>query len=106
MSFITKKAISRRAVLQGMGVTLALPWLDSMMPALSAATTSPTRFGAIYLPHGLLRSYWEPTTVGPNFAITPIMQPLAPFRDRLMVLRGLPAGPTVPNCSHTVAPAS
>ena len=107
-TIITKKAISRRAVLQGMGVTLALPLLDSMVPALSAqsAAAAPTRFGAIYLPHGLLRSYWEPKTTGPDFAITPIMQPLAPFRDRLMVLSGLTAGPTVQNGGHAVAPAS
>ena len=105
-TIITKKAISRRAVLQGMGVTLALPLLDSMVPALSAATTSPCRFGAIYLPHGLLRSHWEPLTVGADFAITPIMKPLEPFRDRLMVFSGLTAGPTVQNGGHAVAPAS
>src|SRR4051812_30099597 len=103
---IFKKSISRRAVLQGMGVTLAMPFLDSMVPALSAAPASPTRFGAIYLPHGLLRSHWEPTTVGADFAFMPIMKPLEPFRDRLTVLSGLPAGPTVQNGGHAVAPAS
>src|SRR6187399_1261628 len=103
---ILKKAVSRRAVLKGMGVSLALPFLDSMAPALSAAPASPTRFGAVYLPHGLLRSHWEPTTVGADFTITPIMLPLEPFRDRLMVLSGLTAGPTVQNGGHAVAPAS
>ena len=105
-TFITKKAISRRAVLQGMGVTLALPVLESMAPALSAATPSPTRFGAIYLPHGLLRSHWEPITTGPDFVMMPIMQPLAPYRNQLMAISGLTAGPTVQNGGHAVAPAS
>jgi len=105
-AIIFKKAISRRTVLRGMGATLALPILDSMTPALKAAAASPTRFGAIYLPHGLLRSHWEPTTVGPDFEFMPIMKPLAPFRDRLTVISGLTAGPTVQNGGHAVAPAS
>jgi hypothetical protein len=105
-TIILKKAISRRAVLKGMGVTLALPFLDSMVPALSAAPASPTRFGAIYLPHGLLRTHWEPSTVGADFEITPIMKPLEPFRSQLMVLSGFTAGPTVQNGGHAVAPAS
>jgi hypothetical protein len=103
---IFRKAISRRTLLRGMGATVALPLLDAMAPALSAAPAPPSRFGAIYVPHGLLRSQWEPETTGPDFAFKSIMQPLEPFRDRLTVVSGLTAGPTVQNGGHAVAPAS
>ena len=105
-NIFTRKAISRRAVLKGVGVTLAMPLLDGMTMPLGAVTAPPIRFGAIYLPHGLLRSQWEPATVGQGFEMKPIMMPLAPFRDRLIVLSGLTAGPTVQNGGHAVAPAS
>jgi hypothetical protein len=105
-TMIFKQAISRRTLLQGVGAAFALPLLDAMAPALSAAPASPSRFGAVYLPHGLLRSQWEPTTTGPGFSFRPIMQPLEPFRDRLTVVSGLTAGPTVQNGGHAVAPAS
>jgi len=106
--FITKKAVPRRTFLRGMGVTLALPLLDSMVPALGAQTAARPvrRFGAIYLPHGLLRSQWEPEIAGPSFEFKPIMKPLEPYRDRLTVFSGLTGGPTVLNGGHAVAPSS
>ena len=60
--FITKKSLPRRTVLRGLGATLALPFLESMVPAMSAraATPAPLRFGAVYLPNGCPIDYWIP----------------------------------------------
>lgn len=89
-SFITKKHIPRRTVLRGLGATLALPFLDGMIPAFAAIEkTAVRRFGAIYLPNGMNIWNWTPTTEGAGFELTPVMQPLAPFRDQLVVLSGL-----------------
>jgi hypothetical protein len=108
--FITKKALPRRTFLRGVGVTVALPLLEAMVPALTASAQTPARpvrrFGAIYVPHGKLLSQWVPQTVGAGFDFSPIMKPLEPFRDRLVVVSGLTAGPTVQNGGHAVAPAS
>jgi hypothetical protein len=91
--FITKKAISRRTLLRGIGTTLALPLLDGMVPALTAlaktGATPPTRFGAFYVPMGMIMENWTPKTTGAGFDLTPIMQPLAPFKDQLTVVSGL-----------------
>ena len=72
---ITKKALSRRTVLRGIGVSLALPYLDAMVPALSAVTAKPAqRFGFFYMPNGVAMNhtgvnYWKPQTVGSDFGI-------------------------------------
>jgi hypothetical protein len=91
--FITKKAIGRRTLLRGLGATLALPLLDGMVPALTAlgktAAKGTMRFGAIYVPNGIIMENWTPQTAGSSFEMTPILQPLAPFRDRLTVISGL-----------------
>jgi hypothetical protein len=94
---ITKKAISRRMMLRGLGAGLALPLLDAMVPALTAvartaAKTTP-RFGAIYVPNGVIPGQWFPTTEGTAFELTPTLEPLAAFRDRLLVLSGLDSIP-------------
>jgi hypothetical protein len=101
---VTKKAISRRTVLRGAGTALALPLLDSMFPALmaydKAAAKPVTRFGAIYVPNGIVMQNWTPTTEGAAFDLSPILKPLEPFRDRLLVLSGLSSVPppnAVPN---------
>ena len=90
---ITKKAIPRRAALRGLGATLALPLLDSMVPALTAIGNTPAnpvrRMVVLYQPNGMMMDKWRPTTEGAGFAITPIMEPLAAFRDRLTVVSGL-----------------
>lgn len=97
MTFISKRAISRRAVLRGLGATVALPWLDGMMPALSAmrrtAAAPSVRFGAVYVPNGMVMQNWTPAATGAGFEITPILEPLAPFRDQLLVLSGLNSTP-------------
>ena len=96
---ITKKAISRRTVLRGVGMTLALPLLDAMVPALTAqaktaAAKRAQRYGFFYLPNGVAMThadvnYWKPTTVGADFAISPILKPLEAFKDKLTVVSGL-----------------
>jgi hypothetical protein len=88
---ITKMALSRRTMLRGMGAALALPFLDSMMPALAtvSAAQKPLRFGAYYVPMGIMMENWTPKTVGTGFDFAPIMQPAEAFRDHLTVVSGL-----------------
>ena len=90
--FLTKKALSRRTFLQGAGVTLALPFLESMLPAgrmLAQAAARPTRFGAIYFPHGAIMPKWTPATDGANFELSEILQPLKAFHSRVNVISDL-----------------
>ena len=94
---IFKKAIPRRTFLKGAGATLALPLLDSMIPAFAKAADPalkpPARVGFVYVPNGINMSKWTPATEGTDFEMNPILQPLAPFRDRLLVLTGLDQNP-------------
>jgi len=84
---ITKKHLSRRTFLRGtMGAAVALPFLDAMVPAMSAATASPFRFGAIYLPNGVWPEFWHPDGAGKNFEFKQVMKPLEPFRDQLVTV--------------------
>jgi hypothetical protein len=79
-------------VLRGLGASLALPLLDSMVPAMTALAQSAAapvrRLGIVYLPNGMSMQYWTPASEGEAFQLTQILQPLAPFRDRLLVLSG------------------
>jgi hypothetical protein len=90
---ITRKCLPRRSFLRGMGATLALPLLDGMVPALTAlqktAASPACRLGVVYLPNGMNIWKWTPGTEGAAFALTPILAPLAPYRDRLLVLSGM-----------------
>lgn len=89
---VSKKAIPRRTVLRGMGAALALPFLDSMMPAFTPilrAAPPVKRFGVVYLPNGVIIEKWTPAVEGAAFEFSPILAPLEPFRDRLLVLSGL-----------------
>ena len=88
---ITKKALPRRTFLRGVGATLALPLLDSMVPALAAAPAvqSPTRLSVVYVPNGMIMDKWTPAALGSNYELTTIMEPLAPFRDDITVMSGL-----------------
>ena len=90
---IFKKAIPRRRVLRGIGATLALPLLDSMVPALSAlaktAAKPINRFGVVYVPNGMIMKEYLPTTDGAAYELTPTLQALAPFREQVLVLTGL-----------------
>jgi hypothetical protein len=87
--FITRRSIPRRAFLRGAGAVLALPVLDAMTPALSAELARPTRLSFIEVPNGIMMDKWTPATEGADFALTPILEPLADFRDRMLVLSGL-----------------
>ena len=87
---ITKKALSRRTMLRGLGGTaLALPVLDAMTPALSAAVTPPARLAFIYHPVGMIMDKWTPKAMGEGFEFTPAMKALEPYRENLTVLTGL-----------------
>ena len=91
--FITKKALSRRTVLRGIGATLALPVLDAMAPALTAvqqtAAQPVPRLGFFYVPNGIYPPAWRPTGEGTAFTLAPTMSPLEPFRDQLVPITGL-----------------
>ena len=89
--FVTKKAISRRTVLRGMGATVALPLLDAMIPALApaAATTPVRRFGVVYHPNGVIYDQWLPKAAGANFELSPTLKGLEPFKNQLIVITGL-----------------
>jgi hypothetical protein len=94
MSFVTRKHLSRRTFLSGVGVSLALPLLESMTPAMAfgqsaAASKARTRLGCIYFPHGAIMPKWTPATEGAGFELTPILQPLKPFHNQLTVVSDL-----------------
>src|ERR1700691_523424 len=91
--FISKTHLPRRTFLRGVGVTLALPLLDAMLPAQTllkktAAAGSP-RMGFVYVPHGAIMDKWTPSADGSAFEFSPILKPLEPFRDRVNVVSGL-----------------
>jgi hypothetical protein len=90
MAFLSKK-LPRRTVLKGIGTTMALPFLDAMLPPMRAAVKAPNRFQAFYTPNGMAMEYWTPKGEGSAFELAPVMEPLAPYKDRLLVLSGLKA---------------
>ncbi len=88
--FVTKKTLPRRTFLQAMGTAVALPFLDAMVPALSARALKPTpRYGFVYIANGVIQNLWTPATTGANFELTPSLQPFANVRDKISVLSGL-----------------
>src|SRR5271169_4659956 len=91
--FITKKHIPRRKILQGMGAALALPLLDSMIPAQTpvgkTAASGVRRFVGIWHPHGAAPGYWSPQQEGANFEFSFITKPLEPFRNRVTFISGM-----------------
>jgi hypothetical protein len=107
---ITKKHLQRRTFLRGMGVTMALPLLDSMVPALTAQTKtvgSPTpRLGFVYVPHGAIMDRWTPAAEGAGFEFTPILKPLEPFRDRVNIVSGLGHKAADTTAVHSLSPTT
>ena len=89
---IRNLAIPRRTFLRGTGAALALPFLDAMVPAFAATSARPTRMMFIEVPNGIMMDKWTPAAEGSDFALTPLLEPLAPFRDRMLVLSGLDQG--------------
>jgi hypothetical protein len=88
MNFLTKTHLSRRTFLRGAGGTLALPLLESMIPAGSRAEAAVprTRLAFIFFPHGVTMNKWTPAGTGANFEFTPILKPLEPYRDYLTIV--------------------
>src|ERR1700722_9730753 len=89
--FVTKKAISRRTVLRAAGTAVALPLLDSMVPAFApAAALKPVRrLGVVYHPNGVIYDQWLPKGTGTDFELSPTLQGLEPFKNQLTVVTGL-----------------
>src|SRR5262245_51404923 len=106
--FITRKHLSRRTFLQGAGATLALPFLESMIPAMTAqaATNSGTRIGFVYVPHGAIMDRWTPKTEGADFEFTPIMKSLEPFRQYVNVVSGLGHKAADSTAVHSLSPTT
>lgn len=89
---ITRKHLSRRTLLRGLGTAIALPVLDSMTPAFAGPARldqSPTRMMFAYVPNGIIMKDWTPQGTGKDFEITRILKPLEPFREDMLVLTGL-----------------
>jgi hypothetical protein len=99
---ITKMALPRRTVLRGLGATLVLPLLDSMVPALTATAQTAAkpvkRLGVVYVPNGMVMRQWTPAKEGTDFELLSVMKPLEGFRDQLTVLTGLNSTP--PACTR------
>jgi hypothetical protein len=92
--FITKKHISRRTVLKGIGASIGLPLLDAMSPAATAwaqtpAGSTPKRLAFVGFPHGAIMDRWSPKETGTAYEMSPILQPLEPFRQYLTIVSGL-----------------
>jgi hypothetical protein len=91
--FITRKHLSRRTVLRGVGAAISLPLLDAMIPAhtaLGATAAKPRpRMGFVFFPHGAVMNRWQPTATGTDFPFSQILKPLEPFRAHTTVVTGL-----------------
>ncbi|HYL36032.1 MAG TPA: DUF1552 domain-containing protein [Bryobacteraceae bacterium] len=90
---IAKRALPRRTILRGIGTTLALPLLDAMVPALTAAAQTAAkpvrRLGVVYIPNGMVMQKWTPSSDGVGFEMPETLKPLEPFRSKMLVLSGL-----------------
>src|SRR5215813_5807696 len=91
--FLTRKHLSRRTLLKGVGASIGLPLLDAMIPAGTAlaqtAAAPQPRLGFVYFPHGALQDEWQPGQTGRDFEFPFILKPLEPFREHLTVVSGL-----------------
>ena len=97
---ITKKTLPRRTFLRGVGASLALPLLDSMVPAFAAARTSAAkpiqRLFTGYVPNGMIMADWTPAATGTLSTLPMTLEPLAPFKDKLLLVSGLADAPAFP----------
>ena len=97
---ITKHSLPRRTFLRGAGATLALPLLDGMVPAFAAVRRSAAkpvpRLFTGYVPNGVIMDRWTPAAEGALTALPPTLEPLTPFRDKLLVVSGLADAPAFP----------
>jgi hypothetical protein len=108
--FITKKHLPRRTFLRGLGVTMALPLLDAMIPARTALAQTAAgpnlRAGFIYIPHGAVMDQWTPDKTGTDFEFKPIMKPLEPFRKQLTIISGLENKAAIAPPVHALSPGT
>jgi Protein of unknown function (DUF1552) len=104
--FVTKKHLSRRTVLRGVGATIALPLLDAMIPAQTAlantAAKATPRLAFVYFPHGAIMDRWSPSGVGRDFQVSPILKPLEKYRDHLTIVSGLRNKPAESSNPHGI----
>src|SRR5439155_5766701 len=116
--FITRKHISRRTVLKGAGVTLALPFLDAMVPAATAlaqtAASPKVRTGFFYIPHGAIMhntshgpvmDKWTPSGAGADFKLSPILSALEPYKKYVNSFGNLENAASAGSV-HTLNPAT
>ncbi len=107
---ITKKHLSRRTMLRGLGVSVALPLLDAMVPAATAlaqtAAAPKPRMGFFYLPHGAIMEEWTPDQVGREFELKRILKPLEAYKDYLTIVSGLDNKPAVSSAVHAITPGT
>jgi hypothetical protein len=111
----TKKHLSRRTLLRGVGTALALPLLDSMVPAQTAlaqtAANPQIKLGMCFIPHGAVMANWTPEGEGADMKLSRTLAPLEPFKDRVVVVTNLahkmaaPGGPGDNGGDHTRSPA-
>ena len=86
---ITSKSLSRRTLLRGFGTAVALPFLDSMSPALAAVKKPPVRMAFLYVPNGIIMKDWTPAVEGAGYKLSKTLEPLAAYREKMLVLSGL-----------------
>src|ERR1700734_17806 len=108
MHFITKKHLSRRTGLRGVGATIALPLLDAMIPASTAlaqtAAVPKLRMAYIYFPHGAIMDQWTPAGPGKDFKLSRILTPLADYQKQMLVVSNLGNRPAERAAVHDIGP--
>src|SRR3954452_18208291 len=108
--FITKKSLPRRTFLKGVGVTLALPVLDAMIPARTLWAQTPAkalpRLGFVYVPHGAIMDKWTPASEGAGFEFTPILKALEPHAKYINVVSGLGHRAADTTAVHSLSPTT
>jgi hypothetical protein len=108
--FITKKHLSRRAVLKGAGYAVSLPLLDAMIPAATALADTvaapKVRMAFVYFPHGAVMNQWTPQKEGPDFDLPPIIAPLKPFQKQLTIISGMENKSAIAAPVHAITPGT
>lgn len=108
--FLTRKHLSRRTALRGLGASIALPLLDAMIPAHTAlaqtAAAPKPRVGFVYFPHGAVMNKWTPEKIGADFDLPQILKPLEPFQQYLTVISELENAPAIAEPVHAITPGT
>lgn len=106
---VFRKSLPRRTFLRGMGAAVALPFLESMAPAMTpiaqSSAKSPLRFGGVYLPNGCVMDNWTPQTTDGTLEFRPVLKPLEPFRDQMTVIGNLTRAGGKYSTDHAVSSA-